>query len=155
MPARHCYRCRVEIADGKTYCARCFSAYFRRWKRRDRNTYLGYLYQQVVSRSKRRGFDRPMPFRDFVRDCGDRCAVTGVQFVVSSPELCMSPDRVDNHVHYTAANTRWVCWQVNRLRGRESVESFDAWAQRAMQNVELWPEPLRSAIIAEQQNFSA
>lgn len=98
-------------------------------------SWLYKTYSSMEARNKKKCFGDMVTFeqfKDIVCRSNGRCALSGIAFDVTSPEMkrnpfTLSPDRIDSSKGYTFENIRIVCMIVNL-----AMSHWGDWAIRKM-----------------------
>lgn len=90
------------------------------------------ILENMVSKSKRRGWEPPEFTSDEIAKIidGGRCEITGIPFELVSTRYnkspwVPSPDRIDSSLGYTKDNVQWVCYLYNKFKGEFSQEDIN------------------------------
>ena len=87
----------------------------------------GIMWRRARDRAKRHGWDFDLT-REWIREQGNRCALTGLEFVprmtAAKHPLGASIDRIDSKRGYTKDNCRLVVWGINRFKADNDDETI-------------------------------
>lgn len=153
-----CLNCGMNVGQrfhgGNRRCNICIGGAYKAWRMQNRVNYLKASRVQASRRSYQRGLGAIMSTKEWVASCPERCVFTGVVFDHRDHDLAPSPDRIDNARGYQIDNVQWTLWGVNLLRGSRKNDEFKKWADEANLDLEMWPAPIRNAIIKQRARDS-
>jgi hypothetical protein len=99
------------------------------------------ILENMISRSKQRGFDRPEWTREEIMESieGGACAQTGIPFDFDRTTFARSPwtpvpDRINSTLGYTHANVQWVCLMFNSMKQEYTSAEVDRFVEALIQH---------------------